>query len=76
MSYGLVQAGLQNKNEANKGLADVAKMEEQRGMHNDQIKAADRQSKTSGAMSGATMGAMVGGPWGALIGGAFGYVLS
>lgn len=60
MSYGLVGAGRQIKGEAMQGMAQDAKLDEQRFMTNKSLKDAKRQQETMGVASGAASGAMLG----------------
>lgn len=76
MSYGLTQAGLGMKSDAHRGLKEVAQMEEQRNQHNESVKQQQKQSKISGAASGAMMGTMIMPGLGTVVGGALGYILS
>jgi uncharacterized membrane protein len=68
MSYGLVGAGRQIKGEAMQGMAQDAKLDEQRSMTNKSLKEAKRQQETMGTIGGATTGAMLGMQYGSALG--------
>lgn len=72
---GLIGLGQNYRNQAMKGLSQVAQMERNREQTNDRIEQQDQQGRMSaigtGAVSGAMIGAKMGGvtgPVGALIG--------
>lgn len=71
---GLIGTGLAYKDMARRGLAEVAREEQERKQTNQQIKGAERAQTASNIGLGATLGASigagtaVGGPWGAAIG--------
>lgn len=82
MGYSLLSLGQHTKNNALRGLSDVAAREERQESANKQLKAAERQQTVSSVTSGAALGMMagmqsgaVGGPMGMAIGAAAGLVL-
>jgi len=74
MGYGLLQAGMENRDQAMNAMSQVAQMDKQRTATNDAMKQQKKASAVSSAASGAAMGFMMSGgnPIGALIGGGIG----
>lgn len=75
---GLIAQGQAYKALTDRGLAQMARDEQEREMTNQQIKSAQKQQGISNVMGGAGLGYMigqgaaVGGPWGAAIGAGIG----
>lgn len=79
MGYGLLQAGMESRDQAMNSMSTLAQLDKQRTATNDamkqQKKAGMVSSTASGAMAGAMLGAQygsIGGPWGAVIGAGIG----
>lgn len=72
MSWSLMQAGQQTKQNAMNSMATLAQEEQKRDIANDQIEQQHKQGVAAGVGSGAAIGAQVGGPWGAVAGGVIG----
>lgn len=72
MSWSLIQAGQQTKQNAMSSMATLASEEQKREIANDQIKQQHKQGIAAGIGSGAAIGAQVGGGYGAVVGGVIG----
>jgi uncharacterized protein YcfJ len=83
MGYGLLQAGMESRDQAMNAMSQVAQMDKQRTATNDAMKQQKKAGMVSGTATGAMAGAMMGaqaggvtGPVGALIGGGIGLLAS
>ena len=76
MGYGLLQAGMESRDQAMSSMSTLAQMDKQRTATNDAMKQQKKAGMVSSAASGAAMGFMMGGPMGALIGGGVGLLAS
>lgn len=84
MGYSLLDIGQSTRQQALKGMQDVANQEEQREVANKQLKSAQKAQTMSNIGTGAGVGAMVGtqagmaggGPIGAAVGAGIGLIAS
>ena len=60
MGYGLLQAGLENQQEAMNGMGTLAQLDKQRKATNDAIKQQKKATTVSNVGTGASMGMMYG----------------
>lgn len=72
MSWSLMQAGQQTKQNAMSSMATLANEEQKREIANENLEQQHKQGIAAGVGSGAALGASVGGPWGAVAGGVIG----
>lgn len=72
MSWSLIQAGQQTKQNAMSSMATLASEEQKREIANENLEQQHKQGIAAGVGSGAAIGAQVGGIYGAVAGGVIG----